>query len=58
MLNAEVFMLWVSMHVKRKIWERQKAAVVPLDFWEIKLFLTNPPFLYTDIHKRLTLLQV
>lgn len=30
--NAETFMLWVSMHVKRKVWERQKAAVVLFDF--------------------------
>lgn len=35
MLIAEVFILWVSTHVKRKVWERQKAAVVPLDFWMI-----------------------
>lgn len=45
MLNAEVFMLWVSMHIKRKVWERQKAAVVPLDFWEI-IFNQSTIFIY------------
>lgn len=37
MWNADPFML--RMHVRRKVWERQKAVVGLFDFQEIKLLI-------------------